>query len=560
MKRYQMPRLDSKFMVIALSVLILLYFIVLPLAVLIIDSVVVDGHLDVSSYLTVYGQAVNMRALTNTAKISILVMILSVLITFPLAWLIGRTDLPGRKKFRTILVASYMIPPYVGAIAWTQLLNPDVGYLNALLKTIFSLSKAPFNIYTEGGLIWVLTLFYSPFAFITISRAMEKMDPTLEEASRVSGASPLRVLWDVTLPLMAPSILAGGLLVFIGAGSAFGIPAIVGMPGNIEVLTTRIVSFVYMGNDSGIRNATTLAVSLMILANGLLFFMTWFMGRKDYTTIGGKSTRPALVELGKWKGLATFLVAVYAFIAVILPLGSIVITSFMVSMSKGLSLDNFGFDAWIPVLENSQYLDCIWRSLGYAFIAATIGTILSLFVAYLSVKTHVKGRSLPDLLVMVGGSTPSVVIALAFIITFSGNYGLNLYSTMWILIVSYLVKYMTMSVRTIAASLSQVSSSLEEAGLNSGAGWLRICKDIIMPLIAPSIVAGWFLIFMPSFYELTMSNLLYGSDTQTIGVLLYELQTYADTQNASVMSVIILIIVMVGNLILNKVSKGHIAI
>lgn len=560
MKRYQMPRLDSKFMVIALSVLILLYFIVLPLAVLIIDSVVVDGHLDVSSYLTVYGQAVNMRALTNTAKISILVMILSVLITFPLAWLIGRTDLPGRKKFRTILVASYMIPPYVGAIAWTQLLNPDVGYLNALLKTIFSLSKAPFNIYTEGGLIWVLTLFYSPFAFITISRAMEKMDPTLEEASRVSGASPLRVLWDVTLPLMAPSILAGGLLVFIGAGSAFGIPAIVGMPGNIEVLTTRIVSFVYMGNDSGIRNATTLAVSLMILANGLLFFMTWFMGRKDYTTIGGKSTRPALVELGKWKGLATFLVAVYAFIAVILPLGSIVITSFMVSMSKGLSLDNFGFDAWIPVLENSQYLDCIWRSLGYAFIAATIGTILSLFVAYLSVKTHVKGRSLPDLLVMVGGSTPSVVIALALIITFSGNYGLNLYSTMWILIVSYLVKYMTMSVRTIAASLSQVSSSLEEAGLNSGAGWLRICKDIIMPLIAPSIVAGWFLIFMPSFYELTMSNLLYGSDTQTIGVLLYELQTYADMQNASVMSVIILIIVMVGNLILNKVSKGHIAI
>lgn len=560
MKRYQMPRLDSKFMVIALSVLILLYFIVLPLAVLIIDSVVVDGHLDVSSYLTVYGQAVNMRALTNTAKISILVMILSVLITFPLAWLIGRTDLPGRKKFRTILVASYMIPPYVGAIAWTQLLNPDVGYLNALLKTIFSLSKASFNIYTEGGLIWVLTLFYSPFAFITISRAMEKMDPTLEEASRVSGASPLRVLWDVTLPLMAPSILAGGLLVFIGAGSAFGIPAIVGMPGNIEVLTTRIVSFVYMGNDSGIRNATTLAVSLMILANGLLFFMTWFMGRKDYTTIGGKSTRPALVELGKWKGLATFLVAVYAFIAVILPLGSIVITSFMVSMSKGLSLDNFGFDAWIPVLENSQYLDCIWRSLGYAFIAATIGTILSLFVAYLSVKTHVKGRSLPDLLVMVGGSTPSVVIALALIITFSGNYGLNLYSTMWILIVSYLVKYMTMSVRTIAASLSQVSSSLEEAGLNSGAGWLRICKDIIMPLIAPSIVAGWFLIFMPSFYELTMSNLLYGSDTQTIGVLLYELQTYADTQNASVMSVIILIIVMVGNLILNKVSKGHIAI
>ena len=218
---------------------------------------------------------------------------------------------------------------------------------------------------------------------------------------------------------MAPSILAGGLLVFIGAGSCFGIPAIVGMPGNIEVLTTRIVSFVYMGDDAGIRNATTLAVSLMVLANGLLFFMTWMMGRKDYTTIGGKSTRPAIVELGRWKGPATFFVGIYAFIAVILPLGSIVATSLMVSISKGLKLDNFGFDAWLPVLENSQYLDCIWRSLGYAFIAACIGTLLSLFVAYLSTKTKIRGRSLPDILVMVGGSTPSVVIALALIITFS---------------------------------------------------------------------------------------------------------------------------------------------
>lgn len=484
-KKWNLPRIDSKFVVIALTVLALLYFIVLPLAVLIWDSVMVEGAFDLSNYAAVYSQKVNLKALRNTVEISLLVMLLSVLITFPLAWLIGRTDLPGRKKFRTILVASYMIPPYVGAIAWTQLLNPDVGYLNQLLKTLFSLSQAPFNIYTRGGMIWVLTLFYSPFAFITISRAMEKMDPTLEEASRIAGASPLKALWDVTLPLMAPSILAGGLLVFIGAGSCFGIPAIVGMPGNIEVLTTRIVSFVYMGDDQGIRDATTLAVSLMFLANGLLFFMSWLMGRKDYTTISGKSTRPVLVELGRWKGVATFFVGLYAFLSVILPLGSIVMTSFMVSMSKGMRLDNFGIDAWIPVLENNQYLDCIWRSLGYAFISACVGTLLALFVAYLSVKTRVPGRSLPDILVMVGGSTSSVVIALALIIFFSGNYGLNLYSSMWILIVSYLVKYMTMSVRTIAASLSQVSSSLEEAGLNAGADWLRVCRDIIMPLIAP---------------------------------------------------------------------------
>lgn len=559
MKR-SLPRLDSKFIVIGISVILLLYFIVFPMLVLIYDSLYVDGRLDLSNYRDVYGQEVNWRALTNTLKLSFGVMVASVLITFPLAWLVGRTDLPGKKFYRTVLVASYMIPPYVGAIAWVQLLNPSVGYLNDILRFCFGLETAPFDIYTMWGLGWVLTLFYSPFAFITISRAMEKMDPTLEEAARISGAGPLRTLFDVTLPLTAPSILAGGLLVFIAAGSCFGIPAIVGMPGNIEVMTTRIVTFVYMGDDKGIRDATALAVSLMVVANALLFGMSWLLGRKDYTTISGKSTRPNIVELGKWTWLAELFVGGYAFISVILPLGSVVMTSFLKSMSRAPGWDNFGFDAWIPVITSSQYMESIWLSFVYGIVAACIGTLLAIFVAYLAVKTNVTGRSLPDLLVVLGGSTPSIVIALALIITFSGNYGLNLYSTMWILVVSYLVKYMTMSVRTIAASLSQVHISLEEAALNSGASWIRTCRDVIMPLVAPSIIAGWFLIFMPSFYELTMSNLLYGSDTKTMGVLLYELQTYADTQNASVLSVIILLIVLVGNLILNKVTKGKVGI
>lgn len=555
-----MSRINSKFIVISISVLLLLYFVIFPMGILLYDSVMLDGALNFDNYRDVYSQDVNWRALTNTVQLSLAVMVASVLITFPLAWLVGRTNLPGKKTFRTLLVSSYMIPPYVGAIAWVQLLNPSVGYLNEILKWCFGLETAPFDIYTMAGLGWVLTLFYSPFAFITISRAMEKMDPTLEEAARVSGASPLRTVFDVTLPLMAPSILAGGLLVFIAAGSCFGIPAIVGMPGNIEVMTTRIVTYIYMGDAEGVRDATALAASLMFLANFLLFGMTWVVGKKDYTTISGKSTRPNMVELGKWKWPAFAAVSAYSMISIIIPLGSIVLTSLIITLSKPIGLDNLGFDAWIPVITSSQYMESIWNSVVYAVIAACIGTLLSVFIAYLAVKTSLKGRSLPDLLVVIGGSTPSIVISLALIITFSGNFGLNLYSTMWIMVVAYLVKYMTMSVRTIAASLSQVHTSLEEAALNSGASWLRCCKDIIMPLIAPSIIAGWFLIFMPSFYELTMSLLLYGSETKTIGVLLYELQTYADTQNASVLSVIILFIVLVGNLILNKVSKGNVGI
>jgi iron(III) transport system permease protein len=533
---------------------------VVPMLYLVVRSVVVDGAVNFTTYHQVYSSVVNWSSFINTFYISLVVTLLSVIVSFPLAWLIGRTDLPGQGFFRTTFIASYMIPPYVGAIAWTQLLNPSVGYLNEWLVSVLHLTEPPFNIYGMGGLIWCLTLFYSPFAFITISRALEKMDPSLEEASRVSGASPLTTLWRVTLPLMFPSIFAGGVLVFIGVGSAFGIPAIIGMPAQIEVLTTRIVTYVYLGTGKGIRDATALAVSLMIAANLILYASTLLLSRKEYVTISGKSTRPVLVELNSWKWPLAVLVGVYWIIAILLPLGSIVITSLIKSLSRPIVLDNLTFANWFAAMRNEQYMEPLWNSLVAASAAATISTAIAIFIAYLLVKTRAKGRTVPDALSTLGGATPSIVIALALIITFSGEFGLNLYSTMAILVVGYMVKYLTMAVRTIAASLSQVHSSLEEAALNSGANWLQSLRDIMLPLIGPSIVAGWFLVFMPSFYELTMSIILYGSKTKTIGVLLYELQTYADPQDASVLAVIILLIVLVSNMILRKVSKGAIGI
>ena len=560
MGRKWLPQWDTKWLVIISAVVALVLFVVLPMLFLVYKSFIINGTFDIKHYQTVYSKAVNWNALSNTLQVSLYSTALAVLISFPLAWVIGRTDLPGKGFFRTLFVATYMIPPYVGAIAWIQLLNPRVGYVNKFLVESLHLAEAPFNIYSMSGMVWCLTLFYAPFAFITISRAMEKMDPALEEASRVSGASPLRTLWNITIPLMYPSILAGGVLVFIGVASAFGTPSLIGMPANIEVLTTRIVTYIYMGDTKGIQEATALAVSLMLAANGLLYFSMFGLGKKAYVTIGGKSTRPNLVEMGRWKWPVFSLVFGYGVISVFLPIGSVLVTSLIKSMSRPVTWDNLTLSTWTAALQNQQYTEPLWNSFLLAITAATLATIIGLFIAYLLVKTTAKGRSVPDALATLGGATPGVVIALALIITFSGTFGINLYSTMSILVVAYIVKYLTMTVRTISASLSQVHSSLEEAALNSGASWLQSLRDIMWPLIRPSIVAGWFLVFMPSFYELTMSIILYGSQTKTIGVLLYELQTYADPQDASVLAVIILLIVLVGNLALRKVSRGQIGI
>ena len=270
----------------------LLLFNVFPMGWLVFKSFGGENGFTLETFRRIYSYALNWNALKNTLITAGLAMVFGVMIAFPLAWLIGRTDLYGKKFFRTLFVMTYMVPPYVGAMAWLRLLNPRVGTLNMFLANFLCLSENPFNIYTLGGLTWVLTTFYYPYAFITISRAMEKMDPSLEEASKISGASPLKTVMTVTFPIMLPSIVAAGLLVFVSAASCYGIPSIIGAPGQIDTITTRIIDYVYVGSPEGLNDATALAVSLMLIANVVLYVSTFICGKKQYITVSGKSTRP----------------------------------------------------------------------------------------------------------------------------------------------------------------------------------------------------------------------------------------------------------------------------
>lgn len=552
---------DIKWILIAGIIGFLLVFQVFPLVYLLFRAFFATGHFSLESFARIYSYALNWTCLKNTLFTALLSMVFGVLIAFPLAWLVGRTNLHGGRIFRTLFVMTYMVPPYVGAMAWLRLLNPSVGTLNVFLQKIFGLAGMPFNIYTTGGLVWVLTTFYYPYAFITISRAMEKMDPSLEEASRISGASPLKTLFTVTIPLMLPSIAAAGLLVFVAAASCYGIPSIIGAPGKIYTVTTRIVDYVYVGSQQGLTDATVLAVFLMLLAMVILYVSNFVIGKKDYITVSGKSVRPAVVDLGRWNLPITILVGAFAFIVVILPFATVFMTSFTVNMGKSLfAAGNMTTKYWGIIFSRKSIIKSFRNSVFSALWAATLGMIVCVIMAYLLKRTNVKGKAVPDFLITVGSGTPSVVIALALIMTMSGRFGINIYNTMAILVVAYMIKYMLMGMRTVVSAISQISPSLEEAAQISGAGWLRRMKDVVLPLTAPSVVAGWFLIFMPCFYELTMSNLLYSDNTKTLGVELYLYQTYHSQQTASALAAAILILVAVLNILMNRLTKGKFSI
>ncbi len=553
--------LDIKWILILLIVDFLLLFQLLPLIYLIVKAFFPGGSFSLETFRRLYEYSMNGQALKNTMIAAFCTMILGTAIAYPLAYLVGRTNLYGRKFFRSLFVLTYMVPPYVGAMAWLRLLNKNVGTINLILRQLFQMhiTEGPLNIYSLGGLIWVLTTFYFPYAFITISRAMEKMDPSLEEASRISGAGPFQTVVRITLPMMTPSLIAGALLVFVCAASCYGIPSIIGAPGNVHTVTTRIIEYYGLGVQ-GLNDATGLAVFLVVIALIVLYVSDILVAKKQYVTVSGKSTRPNLVDLRHWRIPLTVMTGLFSLIAVAIPFSTILTTSFKVDVGKSLlDAENFTLNQW-SALAREETIGCLKNSLLFGAMAATIGMVISCTMSYLMQRTRVRGRKLPDFLITLGSGTPSVVIALGLIMTMRGQFGVSIYNTPAILVIAYLIKYLMMGMRTVSSAMTQIHVSLEESSEISGAGWLRTMFRITGPLILPSIAAGWFLIFIPCFYELSMTTLLYTSDTKTIGYQLYQYWTFTSQPQACAMAFGILLFVFVLNFVLNKLTKGEFTI
>ncbi len=551
-------KMDIKWILILLIVDFLLAFQLLPLIWLVVRAFFPDGHFSLKIFARLYTYKMNREAIGNTLIAASCTMAAGTFIAFPLAWLVGRTNLYGRKFFRSLFVLTYMVPPYVGAMAWLRLLNKNVGTINLALRTLFHLNvtQGPLNIYSLGGMICVMTTFYYPYAFITISRAMEKMDPTLEEASRISGAGSLATVIRITLPVLRPSVIAGALLVFIGAASCYGIPSIIGAPGNVHTVTTRINKYYGLG-AGGINDATGLAVFLVLIALLVLYLSDIVIAKKQYITVSGKSVHPNIVDLGKWRVSLTVCVSFFAVIAVVIPFITIIATSFKTDVGKTLIAEgNFTLNQWKALIRKETFLS-LKNSLVFGAVAATVGIVISCTMSYLLQRTTIFGRKIPDFLITLGSGTPSVVIALGLIMTMRGQFGINIYGTASILIIAYLIKYLMMGMRTVVSAMSQIHVSLEECSQISGAGWLKTMLRITGPLIFPSIAAGWFLIFIPSFYELSMTALLYTRETQTIGFQLYQYWTFTSQPQACAMAAGILLVVVLLNFVMNRITGGE---
>ena len=547
-------KINAQRVIFILATGLMILLIAFPLALVFYKSFLRENTLSLVNYIDVFSEKNNYFPFLNTLKIGALTVIFATAMGVILAWLVARTDIPFKGFLDTLLLVPYMIPPFIGAIAWTQLLSPRVGYINKIFMQIFDASQGPFNIYSLMGIVWVMALYNYPFVFITVRGALERMDPSLEESARIAGAGRIQVMKDITLPLAVPAIVSGMLLVFVFTIANFGIPAIIGMRSRIYVLTTQIYRYLqmYTGGFSGVRLAAALSTLLMCVAGIAVYASS--LGKKKYAIIVGKSVRPGIVELGNWKYLIVGILTVFLMITLIAPLISIFLTSFLKAWGVPVKLENLSFKNYKYILFGYDYTRiAIKNSFLLAFSAAIITTIIGSIIAYISVKTEIKGRKILDFLTTLPYSIPGTVVAIAMILAWSGQFGVRLYYTFWIILIAYIARYMFFAFRNVSASLEQIHPSLEEAARVSGATWLQNFRDIVIPLIRPGLVASFLLVFMPTLRELTISILLVGPKTTTIGAAVYNLQEEGLYQITAALSSLIIVILFIGNYLVKKV-------
>jgi len=551
-------RFNAGQLLLVISTAILTITVVLPVAMIVYNVFFYKWSFDWNLFASMLTDPDNLAAMWNTVKISFFVTTLGTVVGLFFAWLIGRSDIPLKGLMKSLFVIPYIFPPFIGAMAWGLLLAPRSGYINKMFMALTGGRTPLFNINTLAGIVFAELCYYFPFVFIQVSGALERMDPTLEESARIAGANQMTVIRRITMPLVVPAIAAGAMLILISSLSHFGVPAILGFSNGIFTLPTKIYELIYRASGSfeGIRRGASLSILLVAVVVLALALQRRVLRAGRYDIIRGKSMRPMLIKLRGWKVPLLLVCSVFLAITVILPLFTIFGVGFLKAYGVPMRLSNMTLDNFKYVLfESKMARDSIRNSFFLSITSAVITMLVGTMIAYVIVKIQPRGKGVLEVLGVLPYSIPGIVLAVGVILTWSGAFYLNLYNSIWIILIAYIARYMAFSMKSASASLEQVHDSLEEASRTSGASHFESLLDVTLPLIRPGMVAGFFLIFLPAMRELTTSLLLYGPFTRTMGVAIYSINEEGYTVQACALAGVAIIIIVIGELLLRFVTR-----
>lgn len=535
----------------------LCFVVVYPSIRLIINSLKVGDGFGLDNYVTVFSDPAILKSMKNSFIVVFPATIFSTIIGVFLSWVVCRTNVPGIKYWQRLLSIPYFIPPFIGAIAWTFLLGP-VGYINKFMMSTFGLETAPFNIYSLGGMIFIMSMYRYAVSFIVVLPTMKRISASVEEAARISGASPWRTLKDITLPLITPSILGAMLLTFMFILADFGVSSVLGAPDRINLMTTQIY---YLIQNSTIPNNLRIAsaYSLFLSIFGLvgLWIYNRVLGTNKFVVVSGKSAAVERTRLNQPTRWALFVVVLLFFLfTTCAPIIATLVTSLTKVYGLPFGLDNITFNNFIQMTQIRNVARAFKNS---AFLAVTSGliiTIVTLIIGYIAIRggvRGVKGVKFMQMIVVLPYAVPGVIIALAMILAFAKPIaGLKLYNTIWILLIAYIARFMNLGYNNISGAISQVDASLEEAARISGASQLKAFIDVMLPLLKNSLISSFFLVVAPTLSELSLSGLLWSVGNETVGTIVFSAKEEGRILLTASIAIVLIILVVVINLFVNS--------
>ena len=551
---------------VALLLAILGFLVIYPVLTLLLGALtdtnpVVEGlrldRLSIANFLTVLKNPNVAEALSNTLIVCAGGTLIAVVIGLLFSWIVVRTNTPFKGIIAAASILPLFAPPLVAGVAWSILGSPKTGLINTLFKWAGLDWRVDF--YSLSGLVFVFGIYYAPYVYMFTASALRNMDPSLEEAAEISGASAFSTLFTVTFPLIMPAIVSGMLLSFIVMLGVYGVPAVLGAPSNISVLTTYIFKLTNWSPPL-YNTAAAVAIILMVVTGCLVVLQQKVLGKRSYTTVAGKAFRPRNLDLGPWRWLTLALGLIYLLVVVVLPTLALIVAAFRKFMfirdvASLFDMRQYSLMHFDSIFDNPLTLNSIYNAVEVGIITAVVGGTLAFAIGYTIHRTEVAGRGAIDLIATLPVAIPGLVIGVAYLWAWIGIPG-GLYGTIWILALAFIARFMPDTVKALSTSFLQIHRELEEAAWVCGRGMLSTLGTIVLPLARPGVIASMTLLFVLAIRELGSSLFLYTSNTMVMSVLLLDYYEGGNIGKTAAFSLVqtVLLGVLIGGA--NWLSRG----
>ena len=542
--------------VLLLFAAVLCVLIVLPLSWLVIYAFTDQtGAFTLANFHRLVVDAAYLDPLLTTFMLATLSAIICCAVAAPMGWLVARTDMPLRRTVRLLVTASFVTPPFLGAIAWELLAAPNSGLLNQLYRDLTG-AAASFhllNIYSFAGLVFVISCYTFPYVFVLVANSLDRTPGDLEDASAILGASTWDTARRITIPLALPALLAGALVAFLQAMTLFGSPAILALPAGFHTMTTKIWSLFQYPPKPELAAAASLP--LLILTIILLRAEHMVLGRRGYSVVGAKNSEPRIVRLGGYKWLALGVSMLVLMCPVFLPYFALLNATFSKLASHLVSFSNFTLrNIDFVFFELSATSLAIKNTFILGMLAATLGTIIAVVIGYITARQAITGHRLLGFLATAPVAIPGIVLGVGLFFSYT-RPPFVLYGTLWILLIGFITLAMPAAYQQLQSAFRAVHPELEDASRILGASRLRALWEITAPLLRTSVIATWCFIFVGVIRELSAAIMLFTSQTKVMSVLIYDLNESGDLAAIAVLGLTMLVITFTVVAIANSLPK-----